>query len=588
MMLLTARRKIYIRKVIPILIIIFFSLLMIFPFLKINQLGVHSDWSFHSARVQQLYLNLKRGHLFTYIATDTFSKVGNGNFLFYPTIFLYPWVLLKFVFVPITAYLIYVWLLFLATGLIAFWCMQSFTKEKTWQSLFFSIIYLIAPYHLYLMLSNYVLGEAQAYTFIPLVLLGMYNVLYKKKWIMLGISMTFMAYTHYVSLFMSLEVCVVILLCYWIQSKRIRLNQFILLGKSIGLFILLSIWQFIPLFTDYIHRGLARPISGFMLMESAGNFFTSAITNDALNQGGIGLVLLTTLMFGWILIDKNSKYMWIYLLGILFTWMITTAFPWQYLVKTPLSIIQFPYRYTSYAIAFLAIVLSRILFTLHFKNISKNSLGCGIILIFLMLYAGSIYSDITRNSNTGKNIPVLTSSRRGKYQTFRDASDSPIIINNYSYNKQFSYGALYGETDYMPKRAFQNSNSILNRISYINGHKSTIRQTETANKLYYYIKIDRSSLINLPALRYANTKVYVNNELLNLRQSNRGTVMLKLPKGKYKVEVTYKPKVYLTILRIIALIIWIVLILRVIYRKLRYVSISESLNKMLHSYGTKP
>lgn len=50
------------KKIYPILIIIALSLLILIPFFKINQLGVHSDWSFHAARVQQLYLNLTRGH----------------------------------------------------------------------------------------------------------------------------------------------------------------------------------------------------------------------------------------------------------------------------------------------------------------------------------------------------------------------------------------------------------------------------------------------------------------------------------------------------------------------------------------------
>lgn len=133
------------KKYLAIIIITIFTIIMVFPFLLIKQLGVCSDWSFHAARVQQLYLNLQKGHLFTYIATDTFSKIGMLNFLFYPTVFLYPWVLLKFIFSPVTAYLIYVWLLFLATGLIAFYAMYSFTNGKTRQSLFFAIIYLTAP-----------------------------------------------------------------------------------------------------------------------------------------------------------------------------------------------------------------------------------------------------------------------------------------------------------------------------------------------------------------------------------------------------------------------------------------------------------
>ena len=255
------------KKIIAVSIIIIFSILMILPFLLVGQIGVDSDWSFHAARVQQIYLNLKKGEFFTYLATDTFSKVGNANFLFYPNFILYPWAFLKFIFAPVTAYLIYIWLIFLATGLIAFFSMISFTRGKIRQSLFFALIYLIAPYHLYLTLTNYVLGEAQAYTFLPLILLGMWNILYRNKWVTLAVGMTLIAYSHYVSVFISAEVCVMILACYLIQNRKIEFSKLVSLLKSVCLFVLLSAWQFVPLFTDYLGKDLSRPLSGFFLVQ---------------------------------------------------------------------------------------------------------------------------------------------------------------------------------------------------------------------------------------------------------------------------------------------------------------------------------
>ncbi len=547
----------------PILII-GFTLMMVVPFLLIGQLGVHSDWSFHAARVQQIYLNLQRGHLVTYIATDTFSKIGNANFLFYPTIFLYPWALLKFIFAPITAYLIYVWLLFLVTGLIAFYSMQSFTNGKNRQSLLFAIIYLVAPYHLYLTLSNYVLGEAQAYSFIPLILLGMWNLLYKNRWITLSVAMTLMAYSHYVSVFISVEVCIMILICYLIQNQKIEFTKLVNFLKSICLFVLLSTWQFIPLFTDYLHSNLIRPSSGFMLMQTAGDFFTSAISNDALNRGGIGILLLATLLFGWHLVDKNSKYMWIYLLGLTITWMITTAFPWQYFAKTPLSIIQFPYRYTSYAIAFLAIILAKILVQLKLSIINNNIIIIGFLLIIIGLYAGSIYSDLVRNNNSENNIAILRTARYGNYKTLRDSSDAPIIVTNSSYNKQFSYGALYGETDYMPEKAFEHWTSIFNRITFINGDKANVRQKSQPNTLIYDLNINQTSTIDLPALAYRHTRVKVNGKKIRNYISDRGTVQVKLPQGKYQIEVSYVPVKALVIAKIVAIIGWLIITFKTI------------------------
>ncbi len=550
------------KNIIATITIVVFTILMIMPFLWVGQIAVHSDWSFHASRVQQIYLNLQKGQWFTYIATDTFSKVGNANFLFYPSIFLYPWALLKFVFAPVTAYLVYVWLLFLATGLIAFYCMKSFTNGNIRQSLFFAIIYLIAPYHLYLTLSNYVLGEAQAYTFIPLILLGMWNVLYRNKWIMLAVGMSLMAYSHYVSVFISVEVCFIMLICYFIQNQKVEWHKIINLIKAMVLFALLSAWQFIPLFTDYLHSDLMRPASGFMLMQSAGDFIVSAISNDALNRGGIGLVLLITLIFGWMFIEKNSKYTWVYIIGVIITLMITTAFPWQYFANTPLSIIQFPYRYTSYAIAFLAIVLSKTLLRLNYSTISTNVVTSVILLAFILLYAGSIYSDIARNKNTDNNVAILANSRQGKYKTLRDPSDTPIILTNASYNKQFSYGALYGETDYMPVASFKNWKSIFNRVTFINNKETKVLQRSGVNKLIYNINLKESSKVDLPALAYRHTIVHINGSksVSPIRISQRGTVQLNLSKGKYYIVVSYLPIKLLCYTRIIALLLWITLI----------------------------
>ena len=527
------------KNIIATITIVVFTILMIMPFLWVGQIGVHSDWSFHASRVQQIYLNLQKGQWFTYIATDTFSKVGNANFLFYPSIFLYPWALLKFVFAPVTAYLVYVWLLFLATGLIAFYCMKSFTNGNIRQSLFFAIIYLIAPYHLYLTLSNYVLGEAQAYTFIPLILLGMWNILYRNKWIMLAIGMSLMAYSHYVSVFISVEVCFIMLICYFIQNQKVEWHKIINLIKAMVLFVLLSAWQFIPLFTDYLHGDLMRPASGFMLMQSAGDFIVSAISNDALNRGGIGLVLLIALIFGWVFIEKNSRYTWGYIIGVIITLMITTAFPWQYFANTPLSIIQFPYRYTSYAIAFLSIVLSKALLKLNYSTISTNIVTSVILLAFILLYAGSIYSDIARNKNTDNNVAILANSRQGKYKTLRDPSDTPIILTNASYN---------------------------NRVTFINNKETKVLQRSGANKLIYNINLKESSKVDLPALAYRHTSISINNKVSNYKVSDRGTVLLKLNRGKYKIIVSYKPINLLSIFRLIAFIGWSGIILMYLFR----------------------
>lgn len=89
------------------------SILLIYPFFRLHQISVFSDWAFHASRAEQIYENSKSGHLVTYIATSTFGNVGTGSFLFYPTVFLYPWAVFRLFVSPITAYMMFLTLFFL-------------------------------------------------------------------------------------------------------------------------------------------------------------------------------------------------------------------------------------------------------------------------------------------------------------------------------------------------------------------------------------------------------------------------------------------------------------------------------------------
>ena len=51
---------------------------------------------------------------------------------------------------------------------------------------------------------------------------------------------------------------------------------------------LLSFWQFVPLITDYVGKGLASPKPGFWLMQNLGDFIAFAFSNSATNGGALG------------------------------------------------------------------------------------------------------------------------------------------------------------------------------------------------------------------------------------------------------------------------------------------------------------
>lgn len=118
--------------------------------------------------------------MITYIATSTFGNVGTGSFLFYPTVFLYPWAVFRLFVSPITAYMMFLTLFFFATLCVSYFCMLRFSEKKL-RSIIFAIIYTIDPYHLYLGITNNVLREFIAYTFLPIVFLHFIKLYSKMK-----------------------------------------------------------------------------------------------------------------------------------------------------------------------------------------------------------------------------------------------------------------------------------------------------------------------------------------------------------------------------------------------------------------------
>lgn len=544
-----------------LLFLFVFSILIIVPFFLAHQLGVHSDWSFHSARVQQIYLNLRRGQLFTFLGTDTFSKIGNSNFLFYPSVFLYPWAILKFAFKPVEAFLLYSWLLMFATMLISYFCMLAYRRDRL-SAFFFAIIYTIVPYHFYLTLGNYVLGEAQAYAFIPIVLLGMYRVLNGKGWKTLGIGITLEMYCHLVDTFISIEICGILFLAWLLFSKSLNWQILLDICKSVVLYLLLSAWLIVPLVTDYFHQGLTKPLPGFMLTTSLGDYIVGSINNLPLNSGGLGLLLVVVLLFGWKWCRKDTQDIYVYIVGILLTVMITSTFPWQWFKSTPLAVIQFPYRYTSFAACFLAIIGAFGLSSLVASVSRKKVTGLLVVFGLLMICAGETYTLVARNHNADGSVEVLNSIRKGKYRTLRDPKDTPIIITDKTYNDQFSYGALYGETDYLPQRSNANVNTVLNRYAYLSGKKINYQQTSKPNQIIYHFKARQSGNVDLPALVYNHSTLLVDGKKDAVTASARGTVFAHVNKGRHQVIVSYKPSACYYGAIIISVVGWFVLVFR--------------------------
>ena len=453
--------------------------------------------------------------------------------------------------------------------------MIRLTKNRQ-RSFIFSILYTIAPYHLYLGITNNVLGEFMAYSFLPLVFLAFYEIVWQQKdsWKALAIGMTLVLYCHLVSVVIICEFLILFLILYFLLNKGMNKKQVFSLLKAMMTTIALNLFIVVPFITDYIGKNITSPTQGIIILYNANEILTQSLNNSATNVGGLGIVLLGVLIFGFIFTKNRSMERGVYYCGVFSLIMVTSLIPWHMVANTPLSVIQFPYRYFPYAILFLSVTGSYVFDNwiagwqlMQFSDWISNFIkALFIITCSLFLYFGSIASDLQRNSNTNSD-DYLQKLGKGKLATSYNAT-TPTILNNDNWNYQFDYMVLYGEKDYYPSAAKKHVSDILKHVAYVNDIKEIISPSTSANQLRYKIKVKKESFVDLPALAYTNSTVKIDGKNHEYGVSNRGTIDVNVKKGMHVVTIGYQPSMAFFISCIIASCTWILLIIVEFYKRI--------------------
>lgn len=554
---------------IVVIIFAFLSCMFSLYFIRTGGMVLTSDSSFHISRVEEIYRNLKEGKVFTFIAAHTFSNSGVGNFMFYPTLFLYPWALLRFVFNPVTSFYLWYGLFLFLTMVIAYYSMLSYSGSKV-RSYAFSLVYSLAAYHIHLGTWNYVLGEFTAYTFIPLAFLGIYHILFgdSRKWKILSCGMALIMYSHLLSVYITAMILVLITVGSILYKKGISKERIISLVKSGVLALLLVCPQLILFITDYIGHDIAAPQKSFAWTMTVMELLEPSLNNTSSINRSVGIIIIITAFIGWYFVKNREKERNIYIIGIIFLCLATKLTPWDLLSKTfVLNIIgqiQFPYRFNMYSSLFLSITASLVVQRIVTINNSYYSKfwGIAIMTMLMVLNYGSIVTDtVTRIYTGGINLEKNTSSLV--------ALPKNVYVSKNNYVNIFSYLVLFGETDYYHKQSFDNNDinsnknaqTIVNHDTYFNNKKiaSNLKKVNS-NSITYLIKNTKEGYVDFPVIKYKNTHVKVNGNEHSSTISNRGTVQVKLTKGINLVEIYYQPIKLFFLGVLISCSTWIVLV----------------------------
>lgn len=535
-------------------LLLFVTLLTTLYLASTKAIFAFSDWTFHASRVEEIYLNLKSGSFFTFIAARTFHNTGAASFLFYPYIFFYPWAFLRFVLSPVNAFYAWYALVTFATAAISYFSMKLYSK-KSLAGFIFSLVYTFAPYRLYL--GGAVFGEYLAVTFLPLLFLGIYEVLWgdKKKWYLLAIGGVLVAYAHILSVFLSLEFAVILFIIKLITSRGISKDRIMSLLLAAGVCVLLVLPVIVPFFTDFIGQGLSSAKPGISYtMEPL-----YLLLNSFSAQKGwkLSFMLMLTIFTAWAFIKSRRNWI-IYGLGLFACFLATRYFPWKLTAGTPFEMVQLTVRYLSYASLFLTILFalgSDDVLEEHVSGRKKLALSCSLA-VFMALFSLSSLSVYWDTLQHVQDMPKTTAN---------STQPAPFKrLRNYNYYNQFNYKILFGAFDYMPKSSLtslQKQNSLLMHQAYLNGKTLTLSPLIKANQITYQVKSEKAADVDLPVIAYKHTTVSVNGQKHAFRRGNRGTVVVGLKRGQNTITVGYKasPVFYLSI--IFSIFSWLALLI---------------------------
>ena len=524
-----------------------------------------SDNRFHMMRIEGLYQSILRHDLFPVINMSFMDGFGYISNIFYSDFLIYPVAFMKLIgYSTAQAIARYYFILNFLTFIVAFLCFYK-VQRKYWNSLVFSFVYTLSSYRLHDLLFRHDLGEVGAFLFLPIAVLGIYEIFYgerKRNWLFLTFGMTGIIYSHALSPVLVAILIVIVALC---QIPELKLHPKRLLSLLWATICsgLLSVGYFLPMLEQLKHTTFQLTKSKSILVKGSSSLQDSFnwSLNNVLIKPNIGLILLLAAFI--IIISaykiKNKAIKHFSIIGVVIFICSTSVFPWILLNKTPFKMIQYTWRFDMLVTILLAIFVAS-----DPLNILKGKIAKGLIVMFAMLLSIS-----------------------GGYRLVQ--SNSAALVPCSEYNKMSPY-SIGGGQEYLPVGTNVTALEATKHTPGIISGKATITNfKQNGTKLTFDFKNAKNAEIDLPIIGYygfqsKNSIGQVSKLTMDKQHNNLAKITIN---GKGKVVVDYyKTKVQRSARHFSAISLVIMLLLMIAYPF--RIKIKSQLLKLKSSSKEKP
>ena len=344
------------------------------------------------------------------------------------------------------------------------------------------ILYQLNAYHLTLMYSRNALGEALAYAFLPLLMLGCYLIWNNKKIgiLYLALGMGMIINSHMISSILAF-LLIIIAEIYRIFARKLNLKEIVYLISAGILSIPIIIFTVTNITNIALKNRIAttwRGLNSIDMWESLKAMLQNNITDRGVifNIGIICFVLLCVLLVTSI-VSKSDESWKKYILGAGIIYMLTlniiplpTSLP-----QTAIGIIQFTGRLLS--IVMVLLVMGCVLFL----KVNSNRVNVKSSLIFLFM--------------------IMSLLAVGSVRTYHNTvNDDPIryYIDNNNYIEEISKpkdGAMDYALIRKNKQAITDGITPKFNVDKVSYDSITLRIVERTNKIPFFLYKDRKSVV---------------------------------------------------------------------------------------------
>ncbi len=341
------------------------------PLFTENCINGH-DVEYHLLRIESLKEGILMGKPFLKVNVLFLGGAGYASSMFYPDFLLYIPAVLRVLGVGINAsYHLFVALCFVLCYGVTYYSVQYITKSP-YAAAVSAVVLTLCEYHMDDVYTRSAVGEYTAFIFVPLVICGIYDVLYeemKKPWLLgLGFAGVLLCHTN------TCLMCVILCGLFFLMKIKIFIHNprlIIRLIVTAVITMLLTMFYWLPMAEQMLSA--AFHVSTAWIMPAEAMREVSSIFYGTFPALGIGLFLinLPRLMLSAGKMEDGSRRLLqfstiLMLFGFAFALAATRLFPWERLGKY-LTVIQFPWRLYLMASVCLA-VSGAVVLLLYFKE----------------------------------------------------------------------------------------------------------------------------------------------------------------------------------------------------------------------------